>query len=57
MFNEYQSIKDAQQRREQYMQEAETYRMLKRLGHGGNTSALSIVALVIIVVVLAFVLF
>ena len=57
MFNEYQSSKDAEQLREQRMQEAETYRMLKRVGHGGHTFALSIVVVVIIVVVLAFVLF
>lgn len=57
MFNEYQSSKDAQERREQLMQEAETYRLLRQLGHGGHTSARWIVALMIIIVVLVFVLF
>ena len=57
MFNEYQSSKDAQQQREQRLQEAETYRMLKQLGHGGHTFARSIVAVLIIFVVLAYVLF
>ena len=57
MFNEYQSSKDAEQRREDYMREAETFRILGRLWSGGRASARSIVALMIIVVVLAFVLF
>lgn len=57
MFNEYQSSKDAEQQRERRMQEAETYRMLKGLGHGEHTSARLIVVLIIIVVVLAFVLY
>jgi len=54
MFNEYQSSKDAEQRREEYMQEAETYLILGRLGHGRHASARSIVALMIIIIVLAF---
>jgi hypothetical protein len=56
MFNEYQSSKDAELRREEYVKEAETYLILGRLGHGRHASVRSIVALIIIAVVLTIVL-